>query len=406
MNDSESLFKLVTHIAPLTFHRFAREAFAIELPPLNAKEGKRKQRAALTAALSARTVAERRAMDEVAERIVQLTDGAGQDVIDGIAAEIPSEADRNVFIQLRNQFERALWLYRNAPDLFEEALNARQADVFRQSPNCFSGYIAPKALSLRHDGEAKNAFHTAVAAQIGCPTDAVAVQLFKRLRPDTETGEEVDLYQVSIHHNRSPEAIERVENSELVAQEVVRAVTSHITYEPSNGYLEVLSKHTDGREALARIVANTLLQSPFQGEKIPLKQYDYQCLAAPRFFDITNEPLAWVRVVELGHTFANQDSLRFKVRPQGLNDIYLAAKHRIGPTFDFRHHPLTFARVAIRIQKTGKDRARTVTVILRDDNRCNIKTKRERDRILCDRLLSRWGIIKEIGDDSIHALAA
>jgi hypothetical protein len=36
-------------------------------------------------------------------------------------------------------------------------------------------------------------------------------------------------------------------------------------------------------------------------------------------------------------------------------------------------------------------------VILRDDNKCNIKTKREKDRALCDRLLAKWHLVKEIG---------
>ncbi len=33
-------------------------------------------------------------------------------------------------------------------------------------------------------------------------------------------------------------------------------------------------------------------ESPITGEKIPLKQYDYQSLAAPRNFDIADEPVA------------------------------------------------------------------------------------------------------------------
>ena len=194
-------------------------------------------------------------------------------------------------------------LYLNAPALFEEALNARQADVFRQSAACYSGYVAPKDLTVLDDAVARQVFHQAVAQQLGCTADAVAVQVFKRLRPDTVTGEDVDLYQVSVHHNRPPEIIDYVQASELVPQEVIRAVSSHITYEPANGHLEVLSKETDGREALARIVADSLLQSPITGDKIPLKQYAYQSLAAPRSFDLSGENVASVKVIELGYTF-------------------------------------------------------------------------------------------------------
>jgi hypothetical protein len=57
----------------------------------------------------------------------------------------------------------------------------------------------------------------------------------------------------------------------------------------------------------------------------------------------------------------------------------------------------------------GKERARIICVILRDDNKCNIKTKREKDRVLCDRLLAKWNLVKEIGDVAqmpVDALAA
>ena len=111
---------------------------------------------------------------------------------------------------------RAYRGFTSTGDLFEEALNARQADIFRQSPSCYSGYMAPKDLSVLEDSAARQAFHNAVAGQLGCPVDEVAVQVFKRLRPDTQTGEEVDLYQVSVHHNRPPEIVDCVQASELV----------------------------------------------------------------------------------------------------------------------------------------------------------------------------------------------
>jgi len=340
---------------------------------------------------------------------VLLSDGAGQDVIDGISQDIVGDDAKAAFAAIPNQYERALWLYLNAPALFEEALNARQADVFRQSASCYSGYVAPKDLTILDDVAARQAFHQAVAQQLCCAADTVAVQVFKRLRPDTLTGEDVDLYQVSVHHNRPPEIIDRVQASELVPQEVIRAVSSHITYEPANGHLEVLSKDTDGREALARIVADSLLKSPITGDKIPLKQYDYQSLAAPRSFDLTGEDVASVKVIELGYTTANHRSLLLKIWAKDVDDIYTAACALISMSFDFRHHHINYAKLSIRTKKVGKERARTIVVILRDDNKCNIKTKREKDRALCDRLLAKWQLVKEIGDgaeEPVDALAA
>ena len=56
--------------------------------------------------------------------------------------------DKAAFSAIQNQYERALWLYLNATALFEDALNARQADVFRQSAFCYSGYVAPRDLTV------------------------------------------------------------------------------------------------------------------------------------------------------------------------------------------------------------------------------------------------------------------
>ncbi len=398
MNDAENLSKLLGHLPPAVFCDFMVSEFSLAMPDLEKTQAKREQRATMESILSALDVGTRQKIEEVAERIILLSDGAGQDVIEGISQDIFDDDDKIAFEAIRNQYERALWLYIHAPALFEEALNARQADVFRQSASCYSGYVAPKDLTVLEDAAARQAFHQAVAQQLGCTADAVAVQIFKRLRPDTLTGEDVDLYQVSVHHNQPPEIIDCVQASELVPQEVIRAVSSHITYEPANGHLEVLSKDTDGREALARIMADSLLQSPITGDKIPLKQYDYQSLAAPHNFDLSGEDVASVKVIELGYTLANHRSLLVKIWAKDVDDIYTAARSLLSPSFDFRNHRITYAKLSIRLKKVGKERARTIAVILRDDNKCNIKTKREKDRALCDRLLAKWHLVKEIND--------
>lgn len=398
MNDAENLSKLLGHLPPAVFSEFMVSEFALAMPELNAKQAKREQRAAMDNVLSGLAVSKRQPIEDVAERLVLLSDGPGQDVIEGFRDDIFDDADRETFAAIRNQYERALWLYLHEPVVFKEALDARQADVFRQNPSCYSGFMAPKGLSIKDDEASRVEFHQTVAEHLGCAVDAVAVQIFRRLRPDTQTGEEVALYQVSIHHNRPPEIIDCVQDSELVAQEVIRAVSSHVTYEPAHGHLEVLTKDTDGRETLARIVADALLQSPISGEKIPLKQYDYQSLAAPRNFDLAGENVAFVKVVELGYEGANHRSLVVKIRSTDADDIHTAARALINPTFDFRHHHLHYAKLSIRLKKIGNERARTITVILREDNKCNIKTKREKDRALCDRLLAKWHLVKEIGD--------
>ncbi len=405
MNDAEHLSKLLGHLSPTTFRAFLVDKFKVALPELDNKQGKREQREGMAIVLSALGVSERQQLEEVAERIVLLSDGPGQDVIDGFRDAIFDEDSQKELQAINNQYERALWFFINEAGVFEEALNARQADVFRQSASCYSGFIAPKNLAVMDDEASRLTFHQAIAKQIGCSEDAVAVQIFKRLRPDTHTGEDVDIYQISVHHNRPPEIIDCVQAKELVSQVVIRAILSHITYEPANGHLEVLSKNTDGREALARTVADCLLKSPITGTKIPLKQYDYQSLAATRNFDISGEEVTSAKVIELGYTVSDHRSLLVRIGARDNDDIYIAARSLINPMFDFRDHRLNYAKLSIRTKKIGKERARTIPVILREDNLCNIKTKREKDRALCDRLLAKWHLVKEIGDVVVETVA-
>ncbi|WP_031595379.1 hypothetical protein [Ferrovum myxofaciens] len=408
MNDAQNITHLLGHLPPAVFHEFITGEFGLEWPEPNSKLGKREQRATMQAAVSGLDVHKRQKIEEVAENIVLLSDGAGQDVVDGFSADIFDDTSRETFAIIANQYERTLWLYINEPVLFREALDARQADVFRQSASCYSGFMAPSNLPVLGDEASKAAFHKSVAVQLGCSEDGVAIQIFKRLRPDTQTGDDVALYQFSIHHNRPPEIVDCVKASELVHQEVIRAVSSHITYEPTHGYLEVLSKDTDGREALARIVADTLLQSPITGTKIPLKRYDYQSLATPQPFDISGEDVTSAKVIELGYSDSNYRSLVVKTSAKDVDSIYTAAKSLILPTFDFRDHLLSYAKLSIRLKKIDKERSRTITIILREENKCNIKTKREKDRALCDRLLAKWHLVKEIGNakPTIHSIAA
>ncbi|QXP89587.1 hypothetical protein [Methylococcus capsulatus] len=410
MNDAENLAKLLTHLHPDLFRAFIDDEFGIDLPPPEDQERKRKQRERITKALAMLAVPTSQKIEEVAEKIVLLTDGPGQDVVEGFREGIFDEADRKAFDALKDQYERALWLYRHAPTVFKEALDARQADVFRQSTACYSGFMAPANLAVATDAESRQAFLGAVAEHLGCLPTEVAIQIFLRLRPDTESGEEVDLYQISIHCNRPPETIDCVQSSELIAQHIIRSEPSHITYEPANGHLEVLSRHGSDREALALIAAQSLLQSPITGERIPIKQYDYQSLAASRTFDLSGEEIvASVKVVELGYTDSNHRSLLVRIWSKDIDDIYTAAQSLIGPAFDFRHYHLNYAKLSLRLKKVGRERARTISIVLRDANKCNIKTKREKDRALCDRLLAQWKLVKELGGDDhkpLHAVAA
>jgi hypothetical protein len=124
MNDAENLAKLLGHLKPELFRTFMADEFGVAMPASEKKQTKTEQREAMAAVLSALSVSERQKIEEVAEKIILLTDGAGQDVVDGFRADIFDDEDRATFDALRDQYERALWLYGNAEVIFKEALDA------------------------------------------------------------------------------------------------------------------------------------------------------------------------------------------------------------------------------------------------------------------------------------------
>lgn len=83
MNDAENLTKLLGHLPPAVFREFLVDEFSLAMPNPDAKTPKKEQREQMETVLSALGFSERQRIEEVAERIVLLSDGAGQDVIDG-----------------------------------------------------------------------------------------------------------------------------------------------------------------------------------------------------------------------------------------------------------------------------------------------------------------------------------
>jgi hypothetical protein len=401
MKDAENLVKLLVRAEPEYFKSVLGTQFGTDLPDIDPAEGKRSVRDSFAQVLSFIPFQHRRELDEWAERINLLADAPGQDAVQAIRQDRLDESRHEAFDIVGNQFDRSLWLFSNEPRFFQEALDIRLATVFRQSATCYSGYLGPKSLTLKDDTESLNSFHASLAKQFNCPPDQVSVEVFRRVHPDSETGDDVSLYQVNIHHNLAPEVVDCVKHNRLDSTQITRAVCAFVTYEPSNGTIEVLSKDKGAREELARNVADLLLESPISGERIPLKQYHFQCLAEPFSFDVAGEKIEWVKVTQLGYSVSGRTT-QFRITAKDMADIHTAACSEIGAHFRFSDHSLTMATISLRVRKQTGERARTVQIALRGQNGCNIKTKREKDRTLCDCLLERWGIVQEVG----HELSA
>lgn len=402
MNDAENLHKLLSGANPALFRVVVNEMFGLSLPDCKQSDGKRKIRGSFSEVLAFLPVSQRLEIDAWAEQINTLTDGPGKDAIKSVRIEQLPEEQHELFDQIGNQYDRSLWLNVNAPSLFNEAINIRYVYVFRQSTACCSGFVGPKQLPIKAHQGAIESFRKKVANHFHCSDDQVAVDIFQRMNPSAESEQDISLYQINIHHNLAPEAVECVKQKQLDSEQVTRAASTFVTYEPSTGHIDVYSKDPKGRDLLACSAADCLLESPIDGERIQLKQYSYQFLGSPYNLDIGGEAIEWVKVTRLGYAKGPR-VLDYRIGTRNTEDIHKSAAQDIHPQFSFSSHRLTMAYITVRIRKQPGERARTVNIVLRGDNGCNIKTKREKDRILCDRLLYKWGIVREVGNDCAAA---
>ena len=398
MLDAKNLCKLVRKIPPDACRNFLINHFSVLMPELATTQNLTQQRGAISAILTALSIGKRQQIEQVAEGIMMLSDAQGRDALANLCTRTLSVEKREIIATLSNQCLRAIWFYENEPQLFVEAVNVRQADSYRQNQRSFSGFVAPPNLEIHKDEVALNAFHTAVAKKLGCAVSDVAIQLFCRLRAKAKSHEDTVLHQVSIHYNLSPESIDRVQESELVAHDIIRAASTHITYEPETGHLEVLSKERSDRAPMACLVAETLLATPFEGKAVPLKRYDYQSLASPGIFNVADEPVQSVKVTELGFGGTNAGASTTRITMKDTDSIYTIARELYSERFRFSDHHIDYAKLSIKLKKDGPGRQRTVAIVLRGDNQCTIKSQRDKDRALCDRLLVKWDLVKEVGD--------
>lgn len=413
MNDAEYLNTLLGYLPPPQFRAFVQAEFNYCLPLLDDQTPYKAQRQAFSAALSQVEFSRRQQMNEQAESILLLSDEVGQQVLGGFAREQGDASRYRQFTALPDQYQRALWLYTQERSLFNDALQTRQADIVRQNFACYAGFIAPKNVPVLDNREARTRLQEELAHHLGCPTTAVAIQIFKRLQSDTEENAAVDIIHIRIHHNTLPIMVDCVHDGTLVSRRIIRAEMSHITYEPANGHLEVATQSSVNREYLAHLVLRVLLPTTLPtaenpsahsppaapgGTRLGLKHYDYQRLSTPTLFDVSEEPIAYTKVIELGYSdFANRTFL-IKINYQDADDIFTASKSLINPIFDFSQYPLNYAKLAVRLKRTGRERGRMISIILRGDNECTIKSKHDQDRALCDRLLHKWRLIKDRKD--------
>ena len=326
------------------------------------------------------------------ERIDAMTDEIGRTAIEA------SLAGKQALEVLDNAYDRALWLLLNDSASFRRAEETRYADHYRQG-RMWAGYVGTKGLPVSKNPKHHEEFISWIKSRFKC-TD-VHMDVFERTRPCINENLS-HLVQVVIYRNGMPDNILDFENGALIRKKYRPVLEFVITYESRTGVIEVLAKEKESRARLARMFAELLLQKPILGVLLPLRQYDLSALLKRTDFPTDPQDGIAVTMVEslgLKHVEDKKGGVKINSpRDDEQLDIYQRAKKWF-PGCDPLQNGFYVQQAKISVlfrPDKNSSRGKVVPIELTLPNGCTLKGKTEQERLICEKYLPRWGLVKEV----------
>jgi hypothetical protein len=326
-----------------------------------------------------------------AERVTAMADDAGQAAIYSIA-QTPDQLD-----ELQNTHDRALWIFLNDAAGFRHAEEVRFTDERRRG-RMWDGFIGESNLVLHRDIASIDAFKAAIRDRF--QSNNVHVDIFDRQRPTFE-GADCALIQATVYREGRPDAFLEFVNGTLDRRPHRPVFEAAITYEPATGVIEVVAKDRESREDLVRLFARDLLATEFNQERLPFRQFDLGILR--QHFAFSTDPGDGVESVRVNHLRLMPidtvgERVTLECMRQASQTIWQMAQERFGA-----NDPLlggwvvTQAKLTIRFHpEAGSGRGKTLPLTITMPHGCDLKDRTERERMVGDKYLRRWGIVRDV----------
>lgn len=342
-----------------------------------------------------------------AGRVAALADEPGQTALQNVVV------DRAMFDTLEGANNRSLWVFLNENDRFRLAEEVRYNDERRRGRS-WNGFEVEKDHSVRKDPISVAAFTTAIRERFETPN--VHVDIFDRHRVILD-DQECELVQVAIYREGRPEDMLGFDTNSKLARRIVRPVfEAALTYEAATGVIEVVANTREDRVDLTRFMARDLLGIEFAEKHIPLREYDLSVLLKPFDFPtdvadgIEGVTVKELRFMDLGDP---KERVTLESMSGAERTIWEMANHRIGLDLGggsgslhapglFGEAPewlITRARFTIKF-RPGPDggRGKSLTLTVTMPHGCNLKDMTPQERLIGEKYLRRWGILKDDSD--------
>jgi hypothetical protein len=318
-----------------------------------------------------------------------MTDEVGQAAL----MALPEWRDR--LGQIEGAHRRAHWLYVQSCDAFRQAEEIRYADENQNAQRLWDGFVGPRLLKLKNDPQIVGQFKEALRSLLGA--GRAYVEIFGRVR--SRSGEpDREIKQITVYSEDVPvdEVVFTAVGVKSQARKPVRETA--ITYEPSSGTIEVVGRVKALREQVASLFAEKLLGVKLSGERLLPRRVDLSPLLDPiTFFVEPQDGIARVKLTRIVISALDGSFTQwFEVPFANEETLHEVLDDEFGTENPLRNQSrLWMARIEIQFEpEPGRKRGKKINVILCLPTKCNLRGKTEKERLILNRHLQAWGLLR------------
>ena len=327
------------------------------------------------------------------ERVNSLTDELGQSILKHIVRD--EELDE--YYQLKNEYDRVLWIFMKDADRFLQAEDYWYTDTKRQG-RMWEAFLGPEKLEISTDAKNLSSFKNKLL-ELYRAAGNIKVDVYERKRSDGE-GNELEIIQIMVYREDLPSTQLAFENDNLISKSVKLVKEVALTYEPNNGHIEIVAEGKEYRKTITKIFSETLLQSPIEGKNLPLVQYDIQSLLKPRALSFDPaDGIESVKVTMLKVARPNSNNtVTIDVATREESNIYDLSKEYFGDNDPLRSgFRLNQVRISIKFMPDNESRrGKILHVKIREPNGCDLKSKSQKEKLIGDKYLVQWDLVKTL----------
>ncbi|RLA47309.1 MAG: hypothetical protein DRR42_17685 [Gammaproteobacteria bacterium] len=328
-----------------------------------------------------------------AERVTALTDELGQSIL----KHSVSNDELEEYHQLENEHDRVLWLFLKDTQRFRQAEDCWYTDTGRNG-RMWDAFIGPKEIEVSKNDNDILAFKSKIM-ELFRAVGKIQVDIYERTRSESDDNQ-IELIQVMVYREDLPSTQLAFEDENLVSK-IVRPVKEvALTYEPESGHIEVVVEGKENRKAIPKIFSEMLLKFPIEGEKIPLKRYNIQSLLKQRALSFDSvDGIESVDVTMLKVARPNSyNTVTLDVATKEECSIYEVSKEYFGDNDPLKSgFKLKQVRISIKFMPDDESRrGKILHVKIREPNGCDLKSKSQKEKLIGDKYLEKWGLVETI----------